>query len=380
MSSYPKAIESTWDDVVPGVSSFTNRELDLRLEEAVFEHERSEQLVCCFLSEVQDRKAYRDFGYDNVYDYACERFGFRERKTRYLISLGRKLKDLPEIREALKTGKLGWCKASRIASVASRQDETLWLDSALSLSVQELDRRIKDGTDRLSSTLCVWLTEEERVVWENALEIARRVSGENITPGRALEYMAAEFIATWGVPPEKEKKAEEPEPEPSSAPAEEAAEPRAVATLTLFPFAESAVYDEHDPRICYQVEKALLEDAKHDYKEVRKFVLDRDHWMCTYPGCNTRRELHVHHLEFRSKGGGHAPSNLTVLCAFHHALLHRAQIRVEGRAPHELEWTPPRLMREVLERKRNRRATWVGELEVREWPGPRASDPTLVPA
>jgi hypothetical protein len=187
--------------------------------------------------------------------------------------------------------------------------------------------------------------------------------------------MAAEFIATWGIPPGDEK-----EPE-SEAPGQVAPEPVDAAPLPLFPFADNVILDERDPLICAEMEKALLRASKHSYDQVRKLVLERDHWKCTYPGCNARRELHVHHLEFRSRGGGHEPWNLTTLCHFHHALLHNGHIRVKGRAPHELEWTPPKLTQKVLERRRNHRATWVGELEVREWPRPRSNpEPALVPA
>ena len=73
------------------------------------------------------------------------------------------------------------------------------------------------------------------------------------------------------------------------------------------------------------------------------------------------------HVVFRSRGGGDEPWNLTVLCAFHHGLVHSGQIGVSGRAPLALEWTPPKLMRAVLERRRNRPSPWLADLEVRQW-------------
>ena len=59
--------------------------------------------------------------------------------------------------------------------------------------------------------------------------------------------------------------------------------------------------------------------------------------------------------------------NLTVVCNFHHDLIHKKHIGVKGRAPHALEWTPPKLMQAVLDRRRNRPSIWLGELDVREW-------------
>jgi hypothetical protein len=31
-------------------------------------------------------------------------------------------------------------------------------------------------------------------------------------------------------------------------------------------------------------------------------VIDRDRWRCTAPACSSRRNLHCHHVEFRSAG------------------------------------------------------------------------------
>jgi hypothetical protein len=364
---------SELDDVVPGVSDLSNAELDEKLDEAVRENERSEKLVCCFLSEVRAREAYRDFGFSSIYDYAMERFGFKERKTRYLLLLGRKVKELPELRAALQSGKLGWCKAARVASVAKREDETTWLDSALSLSVQELDRRIKDGTDRMAGMVQFWVTEDVRVLWENALETARRVAGVELSPAQAFEYMVAEFIATWGAGGESSQECNakqvgegsEPESREESAPVPG---PGAAVSHDADDVGEADPAEpEKNPGPVFPFADPIeLQDHVGDSAFQRR-VLDRDQWKCTYPGCNARCELTVHHIIFRSQGGPDEMWNAITLCRFHHQLLHAGQIALKGRAPHELEWTPPRLMREVLARRRNRPARWVGELEVREF-------------
>ena len=99
-------------------------------------------LGCCYLSAVSKRRAYRDFGYTSITDYAQARFGFGARKTGYLVSFGRKIEHLPKIRAALASGKLGWCKASRLASVAAPENDVMWLESALSLTVRQLEQRV----------------------------------------------------------------------------------------------------------------------------------------------------------------------------------------------------------------------------------------------
>jgi hypothetical protein len=173
-------------------------ELDLRLEEAVRENDRSEQLLCEYLAEMRDRRGHESFGFINIWDYAAERFGFSERKTRYFLGLGAKLKRLPKIREALAQGRIGWSKASKVATVATAEDEAMWLDSALSLSVRALDRKLREDTDDIGVKLRVWLSRGQEVVWENPVEVCRRLAGEDLDESRCLELIAGEFLATYG--------------------------------------------------------------------------------------------------------------------------------------------------------------------------------------
>jgi hypothetical protein len=66
-------------------------------------------------------------------------------------------------------------------------------------------------------------------------------------------------------------------------------------------------------------------------------VMERDGWRCAVPGCTSRRNLHDHHVLFRSAGGCDAPVNRVTLCAFHHQrCLHLGLMRICGRAPEGL--------------------------------------------
>ncbi|MDJ0870088.1 MAG: HNH endonuclease [Myxococcota bacterium] len=47
-------------------------------------------------------------------------------------------------------------------------------------------------------------------------------------------------------------------------------------------------------------------------------VYARDGWRCTVPGCSSYRNLHRHHIQFRSRGGSDDDANCTTVCAWHH--------------------------------------------------------------
>ncbi|MHC9539172.1 MAG: HNH endonuclease [Vulcanimicrobiota bacterium] len=70
-------------------------------------------------------------------------------------------------------------------------------------------------------------------------------------------------------------------------------------------------------------------------------ILKRDHFQCQVPGCKCRRNLQVHHIIWRSKGGSDYDFNLITLCRQHHRhILHDLMaLKIEGTAPYNLTFT-----------------------------------------
>jgi len=67
-------------------------------------------------------------------------------------------------------------------------------------------------------------------------------------------------------------------------------------------------------------------------------AMERDRGLCTCPGCSKAADQ-VHHVVFRSHGGGDEEENLTCLCAAHHLRgVHEGYVRVQGAAPNGLAW------------------------------------------
>ncbi|MDQ7827270.1 MAG: HNH endonuclease, partial [Candidatus Eremiobacteraeota bacterium] len=94
--------------------------------------------------------------------------------------------------------------------------------------------------------------------------------------------------------------------------------------------------------------EALLDTflAAWDLPEKRDLhhrVLARDHYQCQVPGCRCRRNLHAHHIRYRSHGGPTTEGNLITLCRAHHLrCLHEGHLVIRGRAPHHLIFIIPR--------------------------------------
>jgi hypothetical protein len=70
-------------------------------------------------------------------------------------------------------GRIGWSKASMVTRVATREDEAMWLDSALSLSARALDRKIREDNECIGIRVRVWLSDDQAAVWNQAVEVCR---------------------------------------------------------------------------------------------------------------------------------------------------------------------------------------------------------------
>jgi hypothetical protein len=54
---------------------------------------------------------------------------------------------------------------------------------------------------------------------------------------------------------------------------------------------------------------------------LRRALWSRDRG-CTFPGCRNRRYVHAHHIRHWANGGETTADNLSLLCTYHHRLLH----------------------------------------------------------
>ena len=256
--------------IVSDCEELTVAEIDEKLDDAVGRHERSEAEICFLLLEMHNRRGFQKFGFGTLQDYARERFGFTPRKTYYLLSLARKLEKLPQITKAFEEGRLRWFKAHKIASIAKPENEVMWLESALSLAVQDLDRKIRSEAGLTYTKLRFCLSEDQAAVVEYALEVCRKVSGAELTPEQCLEYMAAEFLATYAQAAHREDNEAEGKDEGA---AEEASETNP----------SEAVAVEGDHSAC--PENGDMPSAFHvPPSRTMISVFERDGWACTFPG------------------------------------------------------------------------------------------------
>ena len=70
---------------------------------------------------------------------------------------------------------------------------------------------------------------------------------------------------------------------------------------------------------------------------LKKALLSRDRG-CTFPGCHRKHYVDAHHLEHWSNGGKTELQNLTLLCSYHHHLLHEGGFSIRRANDGALEY------------------------------------------
>jgi hypothetical protein len=278
-------------------------QIEHRLVEAAKRHHLEERNIAYWLHEIDLRGLYKERGFSSMGDYAFEVAEIKPRKAQYLVFIASRLTKLPKIRAAFDSGELSWTKAREITSVATPTTEGEWLEKARLLSNRDLEKEVRRHDGRGTggfATLTISLPVEILDMWNDAHELTERLCGTELEKWQVLESSLAELIATH------------------------------------LPSGE----DEPDGGGSETDDENGLGDAE------RNAIHKRDGWRCAVPWCSARKNLEVHHIVFRSRGGGDEPENLISICRQHHALVHRGICSISGRVGTDLKFERPGLVAE----------------------------------
>jgi len=115
----------------------------------------------------------------------------------------------------------------------------------------------------------------------------------------------------------------------------------APASVVVMLWAAIAAFSKpHEP--AWRGLERLIEHAWEEWQRQprhRDPIFSRDGWRCAVPACSSRRNLHDHHLLFRSRGGGNTRQNRITVCAWHHLRgIHQGRVRAWGTAPDDVTW------------------------------------------
>jgi hypothetical protein len=331
------------DDAAPPSDPFA---LDARLSEALRVLRTIEPRIGQLLRVVVDQRIYRSFGYPTLADYVRERLGISARKAWALLKVEKATLRSGDFASAYREGRLSWVRALSLLPVLDRQNAPAWIARAETVTVRRLNDEIE------------WVLASRDVLGPTALLAPPPMDSplpapfRDVRPERCrdLSSEARVQIRTHeGAPTAGDTECQF--ASTSSAPA--SASPPALevcdvdirfagpaSVVALLRDVIEAFADPHQPR--WTALERLLRHVVAHWESTPRHpdpVFARDGWRCTVPACSSRRNLHDHHIRFRSRGGDNARDNRTTVCAAHHLHgIHDGTIQALGTAPRAIEW------------------------------------------
>jgi hypothetical protein len=312
-------LPSLLEPLVEGLEAADAFALDARLRGAVALEQRLEARMGPLLLALAEGRLYRPAGFANLETHARECLGLSPRKVRALLRLERAGRRCPALAAAFREGLLSWVKAHALVPVAlvAGAPHREWIAWARRVTV----RRAEDEVDRalvafeMGAPLFPGPPDGAAVLdmdRERQMGARRKRSGRDPNETERPFFIAPQPVARFfrAVICSVRRQIE-----------------RVTGRLPTEGEAFEAMLDH------------ALEAWGHPHAKVRREhrVFERDGWRCTVPGCSSYRNLHDHHIRYRSAGGSDALSNRTTLCAWHHQRgVHAGRVRICGRAPEGL--------------------------------------------
>jgi len=356
-------VEATWASVglVAGAGGERNaaraKEIDRELRriakyKAAFDVDEAR-----WLREAGRLCIWRALGFSSALEYLEDVFGYAPRTAKDRLRVAKELGELPELEAALRDGHLPYSAARELTRVMTRATEGQWLARARGKNLRDIEELVvglKKGASPddpkdpalMTRRVAFELDARRDALLQQVRAILEDERGEHLDDLELMEAMCMRVLAASG-PAEGTAKTK-PQHQIVIRKCDDCRRALQHGRGRLVPITEKDVARaECDAEI---VDEAAIEAAQAAGvrrpnpttsipAKTRELVFARDHGRCRFPGCRATRNIDVHHIEPRARGGDHDASNLLLLCGGHHQLLHDGVISIRGRAPDALVFT-----------------------------------------
>ncbi len=331
----------------------TNDEIDETLTHFVALTSASQAQICELIVEVDRRQQFLADGSRTLADWLSARFSIRHKTARQLVSVARRLSDLPALSARFSAGDLSLDQVDAISRMATPDTEAGLIEEALGLSNALLDRKARRANPPVGS-------DEQAAHRVRALWIQHTLDGASGRLTAHLPHLDLEIVET-AIRDRANKIGPDPETGLFDPYSQRMADglvevcattgdqttvspPQIVVhadldALTTFDSgvtelgSGALIPNETARRLsCDCVVETVITDGSQiigvgrNSRTVpgwlRRLVIHRDGGSCRFHGCGNKNWLQVHHIVHWSKGGTTDLDNLILLCGFHHRFVH----------------------------------------------------------
>jgi Domain of unknown function (DUF222)/HNH endonuclease len=322
--------------------------------------------------EIEHLELWRSDGARDIEHWISMRYGISEWKARRWVAAAHALEKLPGLAKALASGRLGVDKVVELTRFATPEDEAGLLVWAARVSCARIRRRGDTAVREREAdvrdvergrSVSWWFYDEDR-----RFRLEAELSGaDGAVVAKALGRLAERIPAMPG----------EEGPSCIDARRADALVALASARIARDPDRDRATVVVHMPLqaltsegrrceveggpvvsalaakrlLCHGRLQTVVEGAGGRALGVGRISRDPPAWLlrqvwhrdkgCTFPGCGTRRFVEAHHIVWWRAGGRTDLANLTLICSFHHKLVHELGWSIRRRSDGSLEWCRP---------------------------------------
>jgi hypothetical protein len=305
--------------------------IDARLREVERALQRIGPELGALLRLALDRSLHRQRGFRRFSDFVEERLDLGRRKAWSLIAIDRAAAAVPLFGDAYRRGRISHLAAAVLQPVLRSSYAGLWIERAEAVTLRRLEDEVAWALDRADADAAFSDLAPPAV---DAI-----LTSPPLAPPAADANLTSPPLAPLAADARVQMRAEE----------GRASSTRHGVILRFRLPADVAILAEHIltslrrphesrgetfERVLLGVLQEWMSAPRH-----RDPVFERDGWRCAVPACRSRRNLHDHHVVFRSHGGANDRDNRITICAAHHLHgLHAGRIRARGEAPHGIVW------------------------------------------
>ena len=284
-----------------------------------------------------ERKLWAEDGCASIESWVAMRLGVAWRTGAEMVRVARSLEERPAIASVFASGLLSWDKVRALSVFTSAESDAEWAEAAPDTSVSVLERAARAHRER-DEAEAAKSREGQKLLFRDDRDLpVTHIRGA--TPKDMGEVIRTAI----------EREADRIGPNPETGEFDPYAARRAQAlykicsqalgsdseadraTVVIHQGPDGGARYEDGSLVPLSAAERMRCDCREQHPDgsvsqvispsLRRKVLRRDGG-CTFPGCEQRHWLALHHIVWRSRGGPTTDRNLTARCGFHHQVVH----------------------------------------------------------
>lgn len=328
---------------------FSNKELYAKCK-LYGEHARFYmRKFAALLPEVFRRHLYKKYGCTSIHEFAAKLAGLNYATVNKILRLSENLKDTPVLQQQFESGKYGWSKIEKVASIATAETDQQWAEKVATLSTRALEVYVQEVRKQNFSNTPLQNNVSNRSVNSHVREFIRETEdSKNGIYTKTKMPVAFRLDENTKIRLEQfkhklEKKLKEPLDWNTTLQALlDNAERKKTALEISFIFKRKKSTTEMCKNCAknrvlekeYNQQKYEIPISRNIPAAVRQILQAKYNNLCAFPKCNKPMDIY-HHTQRFALTRSHNPDFIVPLCKAHEWVFHAGLVEGEEKRPPE---------------------------------------------